>query len=58
MCAMWKHCNLQYKRHVETSEWCQYPHYMWKPVLSMIRKLGLTQTIYELTMFISGVHIP
>ena len=55
---MWKHRNQQYSRHVKMLECCRYPHYMWKHVPSMIRKLGLTQTIHELTMSISGGHIP
>ena len=31
---------------------------MWKQTNSMIRELGLTQTIHELTASISGTHIP
>ena len=55
---MWKHRTLQFLRHVETLECCRYPHYMWKHIASMIRILGFTQTIHELTASMSGALIP
>ena len=55
---MWKHCTLQFLRHVETLECRRYPHYMWKLIASMIRILRFTQTIHELTASMSGALIP